>query len=236
MNKKTTRPSVSARIAAALVVPALCLLWPSQAPADFYRFSGDDGVEVFTNTPGAPGATKVLREPAPKKQARFPRKTGEMLLSTQDNLMPVNGRITSNYGWRQHPIHGDLRHHNGVDIAVPVGTPVKAIAAGTIVFSAARGGYGNLVTVDHGEGLVSHYGHNAELPLAVGERVKAGATVALSGSTGKSTGPHLHFELWRDGVNVTQAYLENGAGIPEVEGGIRSYVGKDGSLVFTNLR
>lgn len=215
---------------------ALCFLLAGQGYGDFYRYPGDDGVEVFTNSPGVRGATKVLRETVPKKQARLLRKQGESPLSAEDTLMPVNGRITSNYGWRQDPIHGDLRHHNGVDIAVPVGTRVKAIAAGTVIFSAARGGYGNLVSIDHGEGLVSHYGHNAQLSRNVGERVEAGETVALSGSTGKSTGPHLHFELWRDGVNVTQSYLQNGAGIPEVEGGIRSYVGKDGSLVFTNLR
>lgn len=220
-------------------MPALCLLWPGEAPGDFYRYSGEDGVEVFTNTPAVKGATKVLREAAPKKRARLQPGGGARaasLSAPENSLMPVNGRITSNYGWRQDPVHGDMRHHNGVDIAVPVGTKVKAIAAGTVIYSAARGGYGNLVTIDHGDGMVSHYGHNAELTMNVGDQVQAGETVALSGSTGKSTGPHLHFELWKSGVNVTQAYLKDGAGLPEVDGGIRSYVGRDGSLVFTNLR
>lgn len=239
MTEPSTLPTRAKKIPKAFVLAALCLLLAGEARADFYRYSGDDGVEVFTNTPGTQGATKVLREAAPKKQARLqPKGTGGggALSGSQDPLLPVNGRITSNYGWRQDPIHGDMRHHNGVDIAVPVGTRVKAIAAGTVIFSAARGGYGNLVSIDHGDGMVSHYGHNAELARNVGDRVQAGETVALSGSTGKSTGPHLHFELWRNGVNVTQAYLKDGAGLPEVDGGIRSYVGKDGSLVFTNLR
>lgn len=219
---------------------ALCVLLASQGYGDFYRYSGDDGVEVFTNTPTSRGAVKVLREGAVKKHPRQEPKVAlksEPQFPTQEPLLPVNGTITSNYGWRHDPIDGGMRHHNGVDIAVPVGTSVKAIAAGRVVQSASRGGYGNLVSIDHGDGTVSLYGHNAQLLVAVGEQVQAGQTVALSGSTGRSTGPHLHFELWRKGSNVTRAYLEDGAGIPDadVTGSIRSYLHKDGSLVFTNL-
>ena len=216
--------------AALLLQAALCVLLASQGYGDFYRYSGDDGVEVFTNTPTSRGAVKVLREVAVKKQPRQ-----EPKVSLQEALLPVNGTITSNYGWRHDPIDGGMRHHNGVDIAVPVGTSVKAIAAGKVIQSAWRGGYGNLVSIDHGDGTVSLYGHNEQLLVRIGEQVEAGQTVALSGSTGRSTGPHLHFELWRNGANVTQAYLEDGAGIPDVAGSIRSYVHSDGSLVFTNI-
>jgi len=156
-------------------------------------------------------------------------------LSAQEPVLPVNGIVTSGYGWRHDPIDGGIRHHNGVDIAVPTGTKVKAIAAGRVVQSGWRGGYGNLVTLEHGDGSTSLYGHNSQLEVRVGDQVAAGQTLALSGSTGRSTGPHLHFELWRGGSNVTEAYLHNGAGIPEVAGSIRSYLHKDGSLVFTNL-
>ena len=149
--------------------------------------------------------------------------------------MPVQGIVTSRVGLRHDPIDGGPRHHNGVDIDVPTGTRVKAIAAGRVVESGARGGYGNLVTIEHAGGMVSLYGHNAQLEVRIGDRVEAGQTVALSGSTGRSTGPHLHFELWKKGVNVTQDYLENGAGIPEVADSIRSYLSRDGSIVFTNL-
>ena len=239
------RPDIARKL---LLHAALCVVVATQASADFYRYTGDDGVVIFTNTPTVSGGVKVLREDQPKSKAKRAYKAAltteppltalkaEPSFSAQETLLPVNGIITSNVGWRHDPIDGETRHHNGVDIAVPTGTKVKAIAAGTVIHSASRGGYGNLVTIDHGQGMLSLYGHNSELDVRVGDRVEAGQTVALSGSTGRSTGPHLHFELWKNGSNVTQAYLKNGAGIPEVTGGIRSYLHSDGSIVFTNNR
>jgi murein DD-endopeptidase MepM/ murein hydrolase activator NlpD len=227
---------------------ALCLLLGTGASADFYRYVGKDGVEVFTNSPPGATAVRVMREGSSRKEPRRDGKarrsvTGEARSGSNEAapgatepLLPVKGVVTSNCGWRRDPIDGGIKHHNGVDIAVPVGTRVKAIASGTVTESGSHGGYGNLVTIDHGNGMVSLYGHNSQLDVRVGEQVQAGQTVALSGSTGRSTGPHLHFELWRNGVNVTEAYLSNGAGIPEVSGGIRTYLHKNGSIVFTNLR
>lgn len=227
---------------------ALCLLLGTAASADFYRYVGKDGVEIFTNTPTGASAVRVMREGSGRKEPRRDGKVRRSVASeaatggkeaapgATDPLLPVKGVVTSNYGWRHDPIDGGIRHHNGVDIAVPIGTRVKAIAAGTVKESGSHGGYGNLVSIDHGNGMVSLYGHNSQLEVRAGEQVQAGQTVALSGSTGRSTGPHLHFELWRNGVNVTEAYLKNGAGIPEVAGGIRTYLHKDGSIVFTNLR
>lgn len=215
----------------------LCALCVSPAQADFFRYTGEDGVITFTNTPTNRGAVRVLREAKLKKQGRKGIKgalKSEVQFGTQETLLPVSGAISSNYGWRNDPIDGGMRHHNGVDIAVPTGTSVKAIAAGRVVQSAVRGGYGNLVSIDHGDGMVSIYGHNAQLNVNVGDQVEAGQTVALSGSTGRSTGPHLHFELWKNGSNITGTYLKDGAGLPEVAQGIRSYLHSDGSLVFTN--
>ena len=222
---------------------SLCALLATQSQADFYRFTADDGVETYTNTPASVGGVKVLREGKPGKEVRseakaapkteLPRKS-ELPFSAQEPLLPVTGTVTSKVGWRHDPIDGGIRHHNGVDIAVPIGTRVKAIAAGRVVESAWRGGYGNLVTIDHGDGMISLYGHNSRLEVMVGDQVEAGQCVALSGATGRSTGPHLHFELWNRGNNVTEAYLSTGAGIPEVTGGIRSYLHSDGSIVFTN--
>lgn len=233
------RWSNTSRLARTLLPAAvLCALsvWPAQA--DFFRYTGEDGVETFTNIPTSRGGVRILREGRPKKTAKIAPDevlSSEPAFAGNASQMPVHGVVTSRVGLRHDPIDGGMRHHNGVDIAVPTGTKVKAIAAGTVIESAARGGYGNLVTIEHAGGLVSLYGHNAQLLVKSGDRVEAGQTVALSGSTGRSTGPHLHFELWRNRVNVTQAYLENGLGIPEVAESIRSYLSKDGSLVFTNI-
>ncbi|MBU5613065.1 M23 family metallopeptidase [Geomonas azotofigens] len=229
----------TSRLAGTILPAALfCALLVTPARADFFRYTDENGVEVFTNTPTNGGAVRVLREakkakPGPK--AQHPSSSEVPDLSGMDAKLPVQGVITSGYGIRHDPIDGGMRHHNGVDIAVPTGTRVKAIAAGRVVESAAHGGYGNLVTIQHPDGMVSMYGHNSQLEVKVGDQVEAGQTVALSGSTGRSTGPHVHFELWKNGVNVTRNYLDNGAGIPEVTGSIRSYLHKDGSLVFTNI-
>lgn len=225
----------TSRLAGTLLPAAvLCALSVSPAQADFYRYTDESGVEVFTNTPTNNGAVKILRESARQKKVRS-EASPRAALSATDPRLPVQGVITSGYGMRHDPIDGGLKHHNGVDIAVPVGTKVKTIAAGKVIQSGWRGGYGNLVTVEHPDGLVSLYGHNAQVEVKVGDQVEAGQTVALSGSTGRSTGPHLHFELWKSGVNVTRTYLETGMGIPEVAESIRSYLSKDGSLVFTNI-
>ncbi|HOL51350.1 MAG TPA: M23 family metallopeptidase [Bacillota bacterium] len=102
---------------------------------------------------------------------------------------PVSGRITSRFG----PRWG--RMHNGVDIAVPTGTSVSAAAAGCVIFAGWRGGYGRLVILDHGNGLQTYYGHNSAITVSRGEQVAAGERIALSGSSGISTGPHVHFEV-----------------------------------------
>lgn len=107
---------------------------------------------------------------------------------------PARGRITSGFGWRWG------RRHTGIDIALNVGTPVKAADGGTVKFSGRYGGYGLLVIIDHGGGYETYYGHNSKLLLKKGDKVYKGQTIALSGSTGNSTGPHLHFEVRKFGV------------------------------------
>ena len=92
--------------------------------------------------------------------------------------------------------------HEGIDIAVPSGTPVHAAAAGTVVYAGWLGGYGNIVVVDHGNGLSTAYGHNSSLSVAQGASVGAGSVIALSGNTGHSTGPHVHFEVRVNGAAV----------------------------------
>lgn len=108
---------------------------------------------------------------------------------------PTNGNITSPFGWRFDPFTGGQRFHGGVDIAAASGTPVYATQAGLVTFSGYYGGYGNIVVLNHGNTLYTLYGHNARLLVQPGQPVYRGQIVALVGSTGRSTGPHLHFEV-----------------------------------------
>lgn len=115
---------------------------------------------------------------------------------------PVSGEITSPYGYRVHPIWGTTIYHSGIDIGVDEGTPVHAADSGAIVWSGWMGGYGYAVVIDHGNGLSTLYGHNSELAVDEGQSVSKGQVVAYAGSTGNSTGPHVHFEVRENGDPV----------------------------------
>lgn len=121
--------------------------------------------------------------------------------------LPAVGKVTSRYGLRHDPIDGRLRQHNGIDIAMPEGTPVASAAPGRVVFSGFSSGYGNCVIVEHENGLTSLYAHNSVNLVKTGDVVDKNRILALSGSTGRSTGPHLHFEVRRDGLSVDPASM-----------------------------
>lgn len=124
--------------------------------------------------------------------------------------MPVSGRISSDFGMRFHPIDHKEKFHGGLDIAVPLGTPVGAAAAGIVKFAGWKGGYGNAVIIEHPDGKETLYGHNEKLLVTEGQQVSAGETISLSGSTGKSTGPHVHFEVRENDVPVNpRKFLTN---------------------------
>jgi len=116
--------------------------------------------------------------------------------------MPVSGRISSPYGYRRHPIYKVRKLHTGLDIAASSGTPIRCAGDGTVVHSARWGGYGNCIIVDHGGGLATLYGHCSRLAVTNGQRVTNGQVIGYVGSTGMSTGPHLHFEVRKDGRPV----------------------------------
>ena len=118
------------------------------------------------------------------------------LPSAAGYIWPVQGVLTSNYGWRWG------RMHEGIDIAVPGGTPVVAATAGTVVHAGWMGGYGNLVVVDHGGGVATAYAHNTSVTVGAGQQVAQGQLIAYSGNTGNSTGPHVHFEVRVGGAAV----------------------------------
>lgn len=112
---------------------------------------------------------------------------------------PVNGPITSPFGSRRDPISGAPSFHTGLDIGVSMGTPIHAPLGGRVTFAGWNGGYGNYVVIDHGNGLQTAYAHQSAIEVHVGEQVAAGQEIGRVGSTGYSTGPHLHFEVKRNG-------------------------------------
>ena len=113
--------------------------------------------------------------------------------------VPSSNRVTSPYGWRIHPIFKVRRFHTGIDIDAQRGTSIVAAAAGTVIWAGTRSGYGKTVIIDHGGGISTLYAHCSSILVSEGQRVKAGDVIAKIGSTGYSTGPHLHFEVRKDG-------------------------------------
>ncbi|HVN95244.1 MAG TPA: M23 family metallopeptidase [Syntrophorhabdaceae bacterium] len=118
---------------------------------------------------------------------------------------PVQGVISSGFGMRVHPITGDVIKHTGVDIRIPPGTNVKATAPGIVSFSGWTNGSGYIVVLEHGHGFSTAYAHNRKNYVIVGQKVKKGEQIAMSGSTGASTGPHVHYEVWKEGKQVNPA-------------------------------
>lgn len=118
-------------------------------------------------------------------------------------IWPISGPITSEFGWRTHPIFGTSRFHSGLDIGGDYGMPIYAAAAGTVIYAGWISGYGNAVIIDHGGGVTTLYGHNESLNVGEGEVVSQGQVIAMCGSTGNSTGPHCHFEVRENGEPVS---------------------------------
>jgi murein DD-endopeptidase MepM/ murein hydrolase activator NlpD len=125
-------------------------------------------------------------EPAPSRSGRMQR--------------PSNGRLTSGYGWRTHPISGARSFHAGVDFGAPTGSPIYAAESGTVYSAGWRGGYGNTIVIEHGGGLTTLYAHQSRFAVSAGQQVSRGQVIGYVGSTGQSTGPHLHFEVRVNGA------------------------------------
>ena len=133
--------------------------------------------------------------------------------------LPVHGRMTSGFGERFHPILGYVRFHDGVDLAASAGTPIVAAADGRVVGAGWHGGYGQQVEIAHSGGLETSYGHMSRIAAHIGQVVRKGEVIGWVGSTGLSTGPHLHFEVTRNGrpVNPMSVKMNNGPGHLEGE-------------------
>jgi len=236
------------------------LLMAQEACADFYRYINKDGLECYTDSPVSKNAVLVLREPrktsvksksqpSPLLPPLFrshtssnPSKPGSR--DSGSSRLPVAGRLTSRVGLRYDPIDGTLRNHNGLDIAVPEGTPVQSVARGVVSYSGARNGYGNLVIIEHDDGTTTLYAHNRENTVTAGQQVDKRSIIAYSGSTGRSTGPHLHFEAWYGGENITSEFTGRGSAGQRPSMGIassrkknplRKVIMSDGTILLTNI-
>lgn len=123
-------------------------------------------------------------------------------LANTPSIWPASGPVTSGFGWRNSPLENGSELHQGIDIASGLGIPVVATADGQVVKSGWAGGYGNIVQIDHGNGLETIYGHNSQVAVTAGQSVRKGQLIAYAGSTGKSTGPHVHYEVRANGVAI----------------------------------
>ncbi|WP_432646859.1 murein hydrolase activator EnvC family protein [Mitsuokella sp.] len=144
---------------------------------------------------------------------RASRQIGEMLrgdgmgnmpaLGSGAMIWPISGPVTSEFGWRVHPITGTRKFHSGIDIGGDYGLPVHAAQSGTVEYAGWISGYGNTVIINHGGGITSLYGHNQSLSVSAGQQVRQGEVISYCGSTGNSTGPHCHFEVRQNGEPVS---------------------------------
>jgi len=126
----------------------------------------------------------------------------ESLLAATPSLWPVRGYISSGFGDRESPFDSGNEFHEGIDISAPSGSTVAAAAEGVVTFAARNNDLGNAVTIDHGYGIVSRHGHMSEISVHIGQKVRAGERIGAVGSTGRSTGPHLHYEVAVNGYKV----------------------------------
>lgn len=118
---------------------------------------------------------------------------------------PVAGKVSSGFGMRRHPQNGRMIFHSGIDLSAPRGVPVHATADGIVSFADWSKGSGKVVVIEHGKGFTTVYAHNSRIDVKAGETVKRGDTIALTGASGNATGPHVHYEVWKDGRFVNPA-------------------------------
>ena len=144
--------------------------------------------------------TEAARQEASLRELQEYFDDQKSLLASTPSVWPTHGWVTSDFGVRLDPMSADRSMHQGLDIATPHGQAVLSPSDGTIVFNGTEGGYGKVLVIDHGYGVRTRYGHLAEVNVRLGQRVVRGQKVAAVGNTGRSTGPHLHYEVRVNGI------------------------------------
>jgi murein DD-endopeptidase len=160
---------------------------------------------------GAEPTLEALARQLPPETPALIQASSALALGTALGLawpVPPDTRITSPFGWRWHPILGRSQYHTGVDLAVPVGSPVRAAADGVVRRASEDAVNGRVVIIDHGHGVSTALCHNSQLLVSTGQRITQGQVVAFSGSTGRSTGPHVHFQVELSGTPVDPLALK----------------------------
>jgi murein DD-endopeptidase MepM/ murein hydrolase activator NlpD len=143
------------------------------------------------------------------KDSRALKRNGELILVNIPSLWPTEGKITSLFGKRKHPIKKRIKFHTGVDIANLLSTDVISTAAGLVIYSGYRGGYGNTIIIDHENGFETYYAHAKKLLVRKGDQVTRGTVIAKMGSTGLSTGSHVHYEIRFNGEPLDPVSFTN---------------------------
>lgn len=186
---RTKQLAIAAGVADALVAPAL----PSRSSV------GTGG--PLDRLTGDPAQLLKREEQLERQLGAVEQRLSEqqMLLSHTPTIAPVVGVITDGFGPRIDPITRQAAFHDGLDISAAYGTPVKAPADGLVVFADREAGYGRVIKINHGYGFVTVYGHLDRILVKEGQRVKRGDIIGRVGMTGRTTGPHLHYEVWKDG-------------------------------------
>ncbi|YAF97934.1 MAG: murein hydrolase activator EnvC [Nodularia sp. CChRGM 3473] len=147
----------------------------------------------------------LIQQKVAAAQAKANSRTNIFIRGTGILAFPSDARTSSAFGWRTHPILGYRRFHSGLDFAASYGSRIRAADSGTVIFAGWYGGYGRTIIIDHGESMTTLYAHASELYVSEGQSVERGQAIAAVGSTGLSTGPHLHFEVRRNGSPVNPA-------------------------------
>ena len=159
---------------------------------------------------GDEGELKAMRRAALSFRKEQLRRAELAMWSTRPSLWPCDGYFSSPFGYRIHPILGYARFHSGCDISASSGTPIRATAAGRVTCADWMGGYGLAVTIEHGQGLSTLYGHCSSVAVKSGQYVRKGQVIASVGSTGMSSGPHCHYEVSLNGAQIDPApYLKS---------------------------
>jgi murein DD-endopeptidase MepM/ murein hydrolase activator NlpD len=175
----------------------------------------DAGSSAYALPPALDDSINQLASQFDRQQAQLSALQSLLLdARIESNLkptgMPVAGYISSYFGVRADPFDGRSARHTGIDISTPYGTAVHTVAEGMVPFAGVRKGYGNVVEIDHGNGYMTRYAHNSALVARPGQHVQVGDVVARAGSTGRSTGSHVHFEVWYGGRVVNPlAFVRN---------------------------